>query len=312
MKVKLFSHTDLDGVGCVVVAKHAFSDLDFEMLNYDEIDGRISQFIEEGKYNEYDLIFITDISVKEQVAQKIDMVNSISHSWVLLDHHPTALGLNKYDWATVNPIQFSRYDEQEEKSSGTSMLHQYLIANDMLDFSYVNERDLALDIFVEYVRQYDTWEWNTKYNHIEPKKLNDLYYIIGREEFIDRFSVDPNPTFTETEKLILELEQQRIDKYVESNEEKMVFKNVLGHGAGIVFADKYHSELGNIISKNHPEIDMVVIVNPASSAMSFRTVKDNINLGEVAKHWGGGGHPMAAGAPISKEKMEKIMDIIFA
>ena len=38
MKIKLFTHTDLDGVGCAILAKLAFENVDIEYCNYDDIN----------------------------------------------------------------------------------------------------------------------------------------------------------------------------------------------------------------------------------------------------------------------------------
>ena len=43
--VKLFTHTDLDGVGCAVLAKFAFgNDVDIEYCNYDDIDSKVEDY----------------------------------------------------------------------------------------------------------------------------------------------------------------------------------------------------------------------------------------------------------------------------
>ena len=43
--IKLFTHTDLDGVGCAILAKFAFSnDVDVEYCNYDDIDSKVEEY----------------------------------------------------------------------------------------------------------------------------------------------------------------------------------------------------------------------------------------------------------------------------
>jgi nanoRNase/pAp phosphatase (c-di-AMP/oligoRNAs hydrolase) len=39
-----------------------------------------------------------------------------------------------------------------------------------------------------------------------------------------------------------------------------------------------------------------------NKTISYRTVKDNVNCGDIAKLFGGGGHPKASGSQISTEK----------
>ena len=58
-------------------------------------------------------------------------------------------------------------------------------------------------------------------------------------------------------------------------------------------------------------MDFIVIINPSVS-VSYRTVKDNINLGkDIASVYGGGGHPKAAGSPISDDIREQIINMMF-
>lgn len=76
---------------------------------------------------------------------------------------------------------------------------------------------------------------------------------------------------------------------------------------GIVFADKYISELGNELCKLNKELDYIVIVNMSTRSVSYRTIKDNIDVGMIAKEHGGGGHPKAAGAKI---KFDNILNFL--
>ena len=76
MKVKLFTHTDLDGIGCAILAYLAFGkeNVDVEYCNYDDIDDKVEKFMEDGDlYRSYNQIFITDISVSDSVANMINI-----------------------------------------------------------------------------------------------------------------------------------------------------------------------------------------------------------------------------------------------
>jgi len=50
MNVKLFTHTDLDGIGCAIVAKLAFPDVNIEYCDYDNVNEKIKQYIETEEY----------------------------------------------------------------------------------------------------------------------------------------------------------------------------------------------------------------------------------------------------------------------
>ena len=284
--IKLFTHTDLDGVGCAVLAKFAFGNtVDIEYCNYDEINEKVEEYFNNGAECNY--CHITDISINEELAYKI---NNSEKAFQLLDHHATALDLNKFDWCNVKVE-----NEDGIKTSGTEMYYNYLINN-----GFLNEADV-LDRFVELVRNYDTWRWSTLGDEgIICKQVNDLLFLYGRNKFIDwclaGLHFDTFPRLEYTDKLVLEIEQNNIDNYVKKKNEQMITTVICDKICGVVFAEKYFSELGNRLCQMHPEIDFVAMID-MSGTVSYRTVKDDIDLGkDVAKLFGGGGHAKAAGS----------------
>jgi oligoribonuclease NrnB/cAMP/cGMP phosphodiesterase (DHH superfamily) len=306
MKVKLFTHSDLDGLGCVVVATQVFSmasksELDFTICENNNVNEKVLDFLDNEKPSDYDLILITDISVNEDVAEKLDLlyrgrVTNIQ----LLDHHNTAKWLNKYDWAYVNDKdEFSA----NHKSSGTSMLLQYLMKTSTVSISS------SLIKFVELVRRYDTWEWFNLFDDDHAKKLNDLLYLIGKEKFLARFVSNPSPSFYAGEELLLEVEGDRIEAFLKKKVKQVKFHTLLGYdNVAVVYADQYTSELGNYIARE-VECDFVLMIDIANGKVSYRGVREDIDLGLVAKDFGGGGHPRASGSSVAD--LDYIKTIIF-
>ena len=85
-----------------------------------------------------------------------------------------------------------------------------------------------------------------------------------------------------------------------------------GRECGFVFAEKYVSELGNRLCKMHPEIDFIAMIDMGTKTVSYRTVKDDIDLGkDIAQLFGGGGHPKAAGSEFSDNVQFKVIEKIF-
>jgi len=170
------------------------------------------------------------------------------------------------------------------------------------------------DSFVEIVRQYDTWEWKNKYNNIIPKQVNDLMYIIGREAFVynvlNQFTMMREFELKEEDYVLLRRNQEKIDSYIDTKNESIIVKDIRGYQAGVVFAERYSSELGNKLSELHPELDFIAIINPSHS-VSYRTVKKGIDLSIVASAFGGGGHISASGSPIDEDMRNKIIDLVF-
>lgn len=302
--IKLFTHTDLDGVGCAVLAKLAFNDeVDIEYCNYDEINEKILDYI--NCNDNRTSIYITDISVNEEVAKLLDKRGCAQ----LLDHHPTALELNKYSWCRVMVE-----DLYGIKTSGTKMFYHWLGMNGCFNDELENNK--TLDRFVELVRDYDTWRWTELGDEgILCKQVNDLLYLYGREKFISwcvsKICCSDPFELNDTDKLLLGIKQKEIDDYVEEKDKQLFTAPMCGWIAGFVFAEKYFSELGNRLCKMHSEIDFVVMIN-MDGTVSYRTIKEDLDLGQrIAKQFGGGGHPKAAGSQFSKEILLKTVEEIF-
>ena len=184
--------------------------------------------------------------------------------------------------------------------------HNYLIPS--------KHECLILKEFVDIVRKYDTWLWKEEYNDIIPKQWNDLFYILGRDRFIEEtlYKIQIRDLeFSNTDTLLLELEQEKIDKYTKEKSKNIIITNIQGCVVGIVFAEQYHSELGNRLSEKHQELDFIIIINMDKS-VSYRTTKDYSHLGnDIAKIYGGGGHARAAGSPINNKIIENVIKVIF-
>ena len=83
------------------------------------------------------------------------------------------------------------------------------------------------------------------------------------------------------------------------------------HTVGIIFADKYISELGNKLCELHPELDFVVLINMSTLTVSYRTVKNDLDLSDIAKRFGGGGHPKASGSRFDASIVNDMLNNIF-
>jgi oligoribonuclease NrnB/cAMP/cGMP phosphodiesterase (DHH superfamily) len=307
MKVKLFTHTDFDGIGCGILGKLAFGEnIDIEYCNYDDINERVSEFILNSKRDTYNKVFITDISVNEDIAEALDTMFLQYDDFKLLDHHPTALELNKYKWANVEIML-----NENEKTSGTRMFYDYIL-NNVPHKTRLNVSNIF--DFVETVRKYDTWQWKAE-NDLTPKQWNDLLYIMGREEFIEsiiyRLKSYDVFDFCSFDDKLLQYEQRKIDKYIESKNKEIIVKDILGYKAGVIFGEQYHSELGNKLCELHSELDFIVIIS-MSKAVSYRSIGNKVNLGkDIASVYFGGGHPNSSGSPISDEIRINVIDMLF-
>ena len=336
LKIKLFTHTDLDGVGAVAVLKHYFNTdvakIDYKKCGYGWIDDAVTDFIKYD-YGNYDLVMITDISVNETVANELNALYEKNGNIQLIDHHETALWLNDYEWASVTVK-----NEQEQLESGTSLLNTYLKetfkqSNPSM-ISDVNQE--AVDEFAETVRLYDTWEWNEKGLPV-PQQLNDLLSQLGDTQFIQRFSSNPEVLFTGFEMNLIKRVTRERESYIKAKMDQAIqirpnisefivtYSNTTKYTSEqieslrkvvtdpdavmsltMVTVERYHSELGNDLAKHYGGIVLMFDYNRGS--MSWRTASDDIPVNHLAKLFNGGGHTKSAGSPMSVELFETYMN----
>jgi uncharacterized protein len=289
---KLLSHNDLDGVGCGILAKIAFGDE--VKVRYNSISGlnrEVEWFLENDGKNT--VLFITDLSVNEKNEQKLDEFHRNGGKVQLIDHHKTALHYNDYEWGHV-VVE----DDEGKLTSATSLFYEYLISQQQI------EPKGAISEFVELVRQYDTWEWEKNENQ-EAQRLNALFFLVSIDEFeekmIARLQSSDHFYFDEFEKKILDMEEDKIDRYIRRKRRELVQTELNGFFAGVVYAESYHSELGNELGKEYPHLDYIAILNIGGKRMGFRTIHDHVDVSAVAGHYGGGGHSKASGCSLTEE-----------
>ena len=318
----LFTHTDLDGVGCAVITKIVDPGVIIHYCDYGNIDEEIMNFISSIDPKEKVDILITDLSPKnDETVKELDRLYHISgNSIQLLDHHKTAESLNQYDWAIVKTDTRHWYTHDNDKKpimeetpfSGTSLTYSYLLPsiNGLSD-----DVDAALYMFTYYVTLHDTWAWVNSPNGEIAKKLNTLFGMINREEFIewimDCILIKNDIDFSKYDVLISWREQD-INNVIDAKEKAMIVSPIMGgdYTFGIVFSDRYASMIGNQLSIRHPELDGIIIIS-MPYGISFRTDRDDIDVSEIAKHYGGGGHRKASGASLNNQKVKEFINSLF-
>lgn len=302
--VKIFTDIDLDGLGCGILAKLAYGEnADISYCSYRNLNQRVVDFLDNPK-NQNEEIYITDLAVNGETEKRLAKWDQEGHHIRMIDHHVTALHFNHYKWGKVK----SEYSSGK-KTCATSLFYDELLEQQVLQ----PRRSLAE--FVELVRQYDVWEW-AENNNVTAKRLNDLFYILSREtleeEILQRINSNPDSfSLTETESMILDLEERKIERYIYSKNRQLIQAFIDPYYVGIIHAEQYLSELGNELNKLHPHLDMIVLLNMASKKMGFRTIHDSVNVAEFAKKYGGGGHPKASGCEMTEETFKKFVVNVF-
>ena len=289
---KLLTHNDLDGVGCGILAKLAFGEqVNVRYNSISALNREIEYFLENN--NEDIFLFITDLTPNEENEKKLNGFYHEKGKLQLIDHHKSALHFNDYDWGSITVE-----DTEGKLTSATSLFYEYLVNKELL------KPTAALSDFVELVRQYDTWEWEKNGNQ-RAHSLNSLFYLIAIDEFeekmLERLRTSETFNFDEFEKKILHMEADKIDRYIRRKKKEIVQATVGEHLAGVVYAEAYHSELGNELGKEYPHLDYIAIIIMGGKRISLRTIYDHIDVSKIAGEFGGGGHQKASGCNLTEE-----------
>lgn len=295
--VKLFTHTDLDGIGCAVLSKIAYGpNVDITYCNYNDINESVLKGIDGYKGK----VFITDISVNFEVAKVLDSLETVDCK--LFDHHQTALDLNNFIWADV----------RVGGVCGTSLFYQYLCKEDRISDAISDK----VHDFVRLVTYYDTWAWTKIDTGYRSKELNDLFAIYGRDRFIEwavdmLMSFDGNTVeFSDAERLVLKLHREEADRYIDSKSKFFNKTTVDGNEVAVVFAEKLAGEIATKILEQYSEVDVVAVIR-LSGNVSLRSRDNGVDVAKLAEKFGGGGHPQASGFTYDTKYVKIFINSIF-
>jgi uncharacterized protein len=304
---RLYTHNDLDGVTCGILFKLAFGEkADVRYNSVSGLNNQVERFFEQmnDSMTSDDFLFITDLSVNDQIAKTIDRFVLKGGKAKLIDHHKTALYFNDYNWGYVKVE-----DESGTLTSAASLVYDYLVKEEHL------QKNGSLDEFVELVRQYDTWDWDIL-NNYKAKNLNDLFFLVSIEEFEERMTPrllsGERFEFDEFEHKLLKMEEDKIERYIKRKKREIVQICHSGIYGGVVHAESYHSELGNELGKEFPHLDYITILNLGGKKISFRTIHDHVDVSKIAGEFGGGGHAKASGCTMNVEAYKRYVEQAFS
>lgn len=302
MKLLLSHIADLDGITPIILLNILNEEFDYELFNVSELSDFIIEKIDSDYFDKYSQIYITDLGITLECADKIEK-SKYHDKFKLFDHHESHNYLNDYDFATVLE------EEKGYKECGTTLFYNYLLKEYKNDILKKN----SVVMFIELVRENDTWQFTELKE--ESFNLNNLFSFYGRDVFIENYSNFLQKSkefyFNKTELIILESLNLQKKDYIESMKDKVIIKNINGYNIGFVFAERYRSELGNYLAEvYYDSVDFIAIIN-MSSHISFRGKKNFKPVNKFAEIYGGGGHPLAAAMDFPSNLPDKVIDYIF-
>lgn len=317
LKTFIFTHNDLDGVGCGVIGKYYFSDAYVQYCSYDNIDDILLYFL---SHNENILsemrIIISDIYYKQENSNITEMLR-MAGELIICDHHATSAWLNNVDFqhnSFVNVIA-------DSDVCGTKILFK------ILDNLYVMPDSTKILEFVENVNSWDVWQWvkqlpetndvvklKDAINHNMSFTLNGAVYFYGIENFVNKMLmyfhnfIDFDDIVSEK---LVEFNTKQINSVTDYIKTHYVYESE--HYGKIPYTiiklNSPNISLASLLCKNAMESDdkfLAIYIDEDKDAVSLRCNIEGIDLSVIAKECEGGGHKDAAGCKrsvlISKSK----------
>lgn len=307
MKILLFTHrSDIDGMGEAILSKLAFDNVTYELCETFDINNRILSYIDNNKIYDYDMVYVTDLCPSEEVVEKVISDDKIKGKFKVFDHHKTFYNVYKDKY----PFIKIKISNDKGLCCGTSLFYEYLVNEKLLD----ERKDIAE--FVELTRQHDTWEWKNIYNNEKSHELALLFDSIGQEGYIkliyDKLlNKKESFEYDDFEKMLIDNKKKLSLETLKNYASKIVIKEVYGLKAGILFIDyQYRSDLAEYLRSINYDVDFIMMMAMDHDSISFRSIKDGINVRKIAESFGGKGHDVAAACPIYGDTKEEIINII--
>ena len=101
--------------------------------------------------------------------------------------------------------------------------------------------------------------------------------------------------------------QEKLSNYAQ----KIYYKEICGLKAGIVFIDyEYRNDLAEYFRQNSFDMDFVMLIALDYGTISYRNIKDDVNVRVIAEAMGGKGHDKAASSPIREEQKKALIELL--
>jgi oligoribonuclease NrnB/cAMP/cGMP phosphodiesterase (DHH superfamily) len=303
VKTYLFTHSDLDGVGCAVLATLAFGpqpeDLEITYVNYHTVNNAIMNFIADraGDDQEFRLM-ITDIAPegkdREIVAEAINVLHASKRAKVFLcDHHSTSSWIKKYPWA-----------QHDMNYCGTQLVLDHLERGQTAFFG-PNVRE-----FAEMVCVYDNWKL-THPARPRSESVNRYLYFIGFDSFVREFAQNPEadlePSCARVVGQLRRNEESYVNKVIERQcRDDFVLEDRDGHKYCILVAEKNVSQVCHGALDAFSELDYAMCLNPSYDKGDLRSREGGVDVSKVAEKLGGGGRQATAGFQMPFQNVLKL------
>jgi len=300
-KICVITHIDLDGIGCIVVSKFYLENLaetiDYIFVDYDDIDT-----LNKNSLDYYDFIIFTDITPTNNL---YNYLKENKKEVYIFDHHVTSFeSLNEYDPDIRRYVNYF-YDVS---ICGTQIFYNFIISCGVEEFKNIKQ-------FVMLINVYDCWITNSNYFSIAKDLNNVLMGMIKWKEpnsiykfskFINlqvfKFSTSDYFYFTSFEKSIIQDSYKKEIKALEEAKSTLQFRtDNQGNKYAYFCCGSKLSLTAYSLLQEYKDLKYIVGHNTFKDkngllepTLSLRS-DNGINVSEIARQYGGGGHFNASG-----------------
>jgi len=293
---RLFTHTDLDGTGVVIVAKELFGeDLYWTGHGYNTslrdivayLDTVDTMTVEEREQVSMLRIVIADLSFSEkdgsEMAERLDKLNAQDFFEVMfVDHHETSTWLSKYSWATI-----------DTENCATRILYDAFIT--------ANE---PLHEFVMQVDAFDAWKLTSPYRDAG-EALDQLYSFADANMFMYMYE-EAHGDMSKYSMINAVLKAKLYETVDRAAKSALDFRVEIGEttlSVGVLFLymskGLTYANFSAVSSMLRAGYDVLIGVNIATDSVSVRST--DIDMLPFVEQVGGGGHHQSCGFPIPPE-----------
>ena len=246
-----------------------------------------------------DDVYIVDFSYSAEVLQRllaarIGQRTAEKAVVTVLDHHASAerdlLPLARMALPGLTVL----FDKQE---CGASLTWKYLHTGgwDPRIDPEAQWLEHSMPTFFKYVRDRDLWQWQLA----DSKAISLAYWAIEKDFLsIEQFAQDLDEAAGYHNIVTNGNAMQRYaDALVREQAERAIMGTIAGYEVPIVNATTLFSEVGDYLCTTRPDISFCAYYMDRSDGHRQWGLRGRglVDLSVVAKHYGGGGHPNAAG-----------------
>lgn len=300
MKVFIFSHdADIDGMGPIVLGKLVFDDVDYCLVNYNNIDEELKKRINDGTLDEYDAVYVTDVCPKRETLEYVKNFD-LKDKFQVIDHHDKSMANKDLDFCKNIEVQ-----RNNVKTCATELFRRYILEN----FTPDKVAGANVAVFTELTRLSDTWDWK-KENVEIADDLAELFNAIGAEKYIDSMTEKLKKgnafTFSNEEWQTIDKRRKMLDKiyndalaclHIEDVDGVKVAVSQIGHD--------YVNNFSQLLRDQKIDADVLAVPMFDRGSMSYRYLREGFDVNQFAQKFGGGGSKAAAGSPINELALQK-------